>query len=963
MGKISLVFLQSPWLLLLIPAAVAATLIPYFRLAKRYRRTRNRIITLVMHLVVCVLSIAVLAGMQITYETPNNDNEIVILVDASYSTEDSTDSRDLFIEEIIGESSDYNCKVGLIAFGFGQERIAPLSSDVESIKRAYLDFKDGLIGADCDDSATDIADAFRSALTMINNPASSKVVLVSDGKQTDENALSVIRSLTAKGVKVDVIKPAASTKTEITSDIQINDVTFPDDYIMLNSPTTIKINLSSKTKTVANVVLYDNPVDGENNEPVKTQQVSVIEGMQEITLSHTFMGEEFHQVRVDVSLSKSVQEPLTENNSFTTFLLIEKFDKLLIVQNYADESATLESLLSGVDEDFSYLIENPFSYQITTVTIGSTEFDSARANLTQYDQIIFNNVANDDLPDGFIEEVEVYVSEYGGGLLTIGGNDQEGNVHVYDREDIGRNDDTTYQDMLPVHVVDYTPPIGVAFIIDVSGSMSGEKLEDARAGLESAVKYSLTDRDYVAIYTLDSLYGDVLPLTPRTKFNQILEAIYSIGGTGGTVATNAINRAGIALNANNEIARKHIIMLTDGQFGDPVQGNSTDLNDKPFVQAANRLYKENGITMSVVGIDMAPDSTGYNNCAAMVKASKGKVYITADTKIIGEKIREDIQDKVKVGAVSKEKFKPTIANAFDAVLNGIKLNSTGEGSNTSLDFELDAIYGGKLKSGATLVLSGDYRVPLYSYWNYGKGKVGSFMCDLKGTDGSYSKNLFASENGQRLVYGIVRELMPDTRLVSSVNADLKEENYINTLSVYDALEEGERLEAYLDKEGDPDFEKVSLTKKSDSNENGIAVTTEFSALNNFSRCVFLVKTPGVYKITLKIIAADGTERSTEFYKCFSYSKEYDAFADDESVADELLERLASSGKGSVITSSTEIDNVFTNFEPFIVNVYDPRNLFMIIATIALLIDVAVRKFKFKWPHELIREAKERKKDE
>ena len=40
--------------------------------------------------------------------------------------------------------------------------------------------------------------------------------------------------------------------------------------------------------------------------------------------------------------------------------------------------------------------------------------------------------------------------------------------------------------------------------------------------------------------------------------------------------------------------------------------------------------------------------------------------------------------------------------------------------------------------------------------------------------------------------------------------------------------------------------------------------------------------------------------------------------------------------------------------------YDPRVVIAILIIVLFLLDVAVRKFKFKWPHELIREHKEKK---
>ena len=42
--------------------------------------------------------------------------------------------------------------------------------------------------------------------------------------------------------------------------------------------------------------------------------------------------------------------------------------------------------------------------------------------------------------------------------------------------------------------------------------------------------------------------------------------------------------------------------------------------------------------------------------------------------------------------------------------------------------------------------------------------------------------------------------------------------------------------------------------------------------------------------------------------------------------------------------------------------FDPRIIFLILTIIFVLLDIAVRKFKFKWPHELIRERKMKKAD-
>ena len=674
------------------------------------------------------------------------------------------------------------------------------------------------------------------------------------------------------------------------------------------------------------------------------------------------------------------------NNQFTTYLTIEVFDKILIVENFQDDSKTLEALLAGTEDDnLQALVENAFKYDVTRVKIGSPEFDEAREELKSFDQIIFNNVANKDLPEGFIDEVRDFVYEQGGGLFTIGGNDPTtGKVHVYDREDLGTASAKTYQDMLPISAVNYTPPMGVAFIIDVSGSMSGEPLEKAKSGLELAVKWGLTERDYVAIFTLDTVYGQVLPLTPVSNMDTIVNAIHGIGGTGGTVATNAITRAAQALNANNNIARKHIIMLTDGMFGDKWEEGK---EDPPFVKEARLYYSNYGISLSVIGIGMEVGSKYYSDCKQMTDAAGGKTYAGISLDDLGNTLKNDIEQD-EITAVTEGAFRPVINRITDPLLRGLKLGGEEESSKI-MDFALGAFYGGKIKQNATLVLADRYNAPVYAYWNYGRGKVGSFMCDLKGTSASYSapsysieerkqdssgryqvvnteySGIYATENGQRLIYGIVRELMPDTRLIAGeLDLRMTEENYINSLNLYTMLEDGDTLEAFITKENDSLFDKVSLTETGE-NTNGVYVVTPFSKANLFSRCSFVVREAGVYRVTVTITRKNGVKKTTELFKSFSYSKEYDMFPDEqtETDAETLLNTVAARGDGMVITTIKRLNYVFVNFDPTIKHDYDPRTLFLIISIIALLTDIAVRKFKFKWLHEIIREKRKEKEEQ
>ena len=110
MTNFSVNFTNAWWLLLLIPA-VALTLFSYFKLNKRYRFTRNRIVSMVLHLVIMVLSIALLAGLTVEYFIPNEETEVILLVDSSYTMDENDKETDSFVNEVV---SDHLINVGSI---------------------------------------------------------------------------------------------------------------------------------------------------------------------------------------------------------------------------------------------------------------------------------------------------------------------------------------------------------------------------------------------------------------------------------------------------------------------------------------------------------------------------------------------------------------------------------------------------------------------------------------------------------------------------------------------------------------------------------------------------------------------------------------------------------------------------------------------------------------------------------
>lgn len=925
---------SHPWLLLLLIPAVALTLLPYFRLAKRYRRTRNRITSMVLHLMVMVLSILALSGITFSYQITNDENEIIYLVDMSDSEEEIQAKRDEFVELVINDSQYDGYKVGVVTFGYDQVYAAPLTHKVENVYDSYMS------ATLPDTTATNIAAALDYTVKLFENPQTAKIVLITDGKETDEDATSAIRSLVAKGIKLDT----ALIPSEYTGfDAQIIGVELPDYHMTTDNEYTAKVTIQSKDVASATVELLDN---GKNSSVVSLE---LIKGTQTVLVPFTFDTDKLHQLTF--KLTVATEEALLGNNTYYSYHYLHVFKKLLVLERTDGESAIFLNMINADNE-----------YEVTVANINSTQVPTTIESLCAYDQVVLNNISNEDMINGFDELLQTYVYEYGGGLFTIGGDKettQNGETittaNAYNRKDLMGS---IYQEMLPVEAINYTPPLGVMLLIDTSGSMGGDgeygynsKLDWAKAGAASCLD-ALTERDYIGVMTFDDYQSTILEMTPRTQEAKIRAAINTIEkANGGTVNSEAIYRAGQALRALDDVDKRHIILVTDGAISDITNCQSI----------AQSYYNNDGITLSVVSIGLTESSQYFEATKQLVAAGNGRLIMAQPNQLV-EEMREELNvDPLK--EVNDETFNIKVQNSLSPL---VKELSRLETNKDLLDVTLDGFYGVKVRQTADLILVGNYQVPIYAQWKYGKGMVGSFMCDLSG---KRSRDFTINADGKQFLKNVLDNLMPTSDIrPNEIKIQLREDNYTNQLSIYTSLQEGETVRAsILFDTGEVLTSLNTVTELLEGetwSDYACYVTSNLSKANNYSRCDFVIKEGGVYKILIEKCDVNGTPIATlETYKSFAYSEEYDSFKQNGSgvqTPEESLSYLAERGGGAMIE---DLENPWEIFEGFITDIdklYDPRFLFMIMAIVLFLLDIAVRKFKFKWPHELIRAYREKK---
>jgi hypothetical protein len=257
--------------------------------------------------------------------------------------------------------------------------------------------------------------------------------------------------------------------------------------------------------------------------------------------------------------------------------------------------------------------------------------------------------------------------------------------------------------------------------------------------------------DYVGIMSMaNDTYSEELALTPGSQQEEIFAAIDGIQCEGaGYIRSDVLERAGSALSALENVQKRHVILISDSPY--------QKLEECVSVM---EHYCKLGITFSFYIVENGGMS--YSDIEYLKEAMDdlrgefgvvNRLYDDRYVEQLPALMREELM-MPEIKEINIATFVPTIA------------------SNTSIVNEIDqwdipelnGFYGTKLKDGATATLTArrytasltaGYDVPIYADWNYGKGKVGSFMCDLNKV---WSQSFMEDATGRRLILNIVFSL-------------------------------------------------------------------------------------------------------------------------------------------------------------------------------------------------------------
>lgn len=759
---------DNPWLLLVAVPLIVLFTVPFVIAVRKDNRNWHNITSQVMHIVLAIIIGFAAAGTNFT--TVLTKTEVYIVADVSYSANKNLDTIDNIIKSQI--ELPKNSQVGLITFGKNYELLSELTEQakLESVSKSI---EEGTI----DDSETNIAPALYYAGSLFGEEAIKRVVLITDGKQTDEADTSAMRravdTLEAQGVKVDAYFIDDNMSAD-APEIQISKAEYTRSTF-LNHEEQVIVTIQSSVATDAMIYLFK---DGEVLEDsTRAPELEVGQNRVEMDLDTTESG--WHNYEIRIRAVPETNDTSDFNNSYTftqnvannkNVLIItgDWNDTQLLVDQYAGSAAVdiyENANAISVGDRYSYFnrihaeYENVNYYTFAEVNENSNLYKAGGAKavpitideLCLYDEIVLSDVdvrtiAN---PELFMRNLEVVVSNLGKSLITLG------NTYIGDATELNDNLDKL-STMLPVNYKSSSEDKKYYVIaIDVSATMNGARLDGAKSVAKKLIS-TLQDDDMLSVL---GIYGNVNYFREPTPFTNNAETIQSLYNLinkieiqQGTNFSNAFNQiyeklSGVYQNYSN----KQIMFITDGVSSTSDYNNTTQL--------VTNLFKDFGAITSVFDVGRSVDTPAAEpNLPAGAPNRSNAAYQFLDSlcNICTDENGERYSDYNYCNMVSAEQIPETTFGAmFEQIFETkqdnkatriiVKRRADDVMENMpQTDANMPNVTGyyvGRAKGSAVDVLNLNHAVlsngaiderALYAYWNYGEGRVATFTCSPTG---------------------------------------------------------------------------------------------------------------------------------------------------------------------------------------------------------------------------------------
>ncbi len=656
------------WLLILVPVAVAPGI-----LAMRGGMRLAGAAAAALRALCVVALVAMLAGLRIPGRIAAQNVAVVVAMDESRSV--SPDQQEWMrgqVEQLKSAMAPTD-QLGIVGFGRDARLLAPLMDP-----RLLGHFGDG-----ADGGATNIAGALTAAEGLFAPEADKRIVLLSDGNETEDSAMTEVPAMLEDGVRIFAAAPPPSA----TGRIAVTNFYSPD-TVRANQRFAFRIDVDSESDSpvAATLKLYrDGVAVGEETTALKP-------GLNRFELPYRLEHPGAYLMSAEVSIAPP---QVALNPRVEAAISVTGAPRILIASATPPESLVTALKMRNYAIDFV----SPRSLSDRPV-----------------DYLPYQLVILDDLPEGSLtpaaqHALNRYVADYGGGLVATGDTLREEYLAGGELEKA-----------LPVKFAPQPPPpsrepIAVYLCIDRSNSMSydsrypavrdGERIRYAKQAAIALLR-QLDDTDFAGVIAFDSQPYVLAHLQPLAEDRADLESrIERLQPGGGTDFKEALEIAGREI-LQTGIPVRQVILLTDGDTNRQYQ----DHDD--LIAAFARQH------IPVSTIRIGPDLANLRLLQDFAQATGGIFYRVQDI----EKLPLLLVGLTREAMNRRKPDRATVeAGTATAMLSGIGIKEIPP---------IDFFAATEPKDGAQVTLKvvrAGKSAPLLAAWQYGLGRTAIFAAE------------------------------------------------------------------------------------------------------------------------------------------------------------------------------------------------------------------------------------------
>ncbi|MBQ4510195.1 MAG: VWA domain-containing protein [Clostridia bacterium] len=938
--------IARPWLLLIVVPALILGIIPFFKLHKKRRKATKHIIPFIIHMILIVLLTSLVSGIRITETTTApTDTNIVFVVDVSKSNEIMKDDMNELMHDIVKASRNED---GNVKFGFVPFANEVMEDDVKNFGELDIDAADYIkYSSAAEISESNIYAALKYAQGMFTDERQNKrIVLLSDGRETEGEARTAVRGILDAGIKLDCAHFDLTNSGE--AEIQLVSIT-TNGKVEMDGEVLISVQIKSTDNVKGTLTIHDGDFE-------KEEKITLVKGDNKFQFSYITKNAGIHTVYAEIEVNSDTIE---QNNQLSSWYKVDGINKILVVDGDGEQTRQLGEVLADIGQEHEYSITRPQDFPATMV------------DLLEYDEVVLMNVDFTKMPVGADALLKRYVQENGRGLVVTCGN----NAYDYSNDAYR---ESPIEDILPVDlkIEDEKETVALVIIVDLSSSMNkgmgNEGQTRYEVALESAKKALDgldAEKDYVGVIVFDESATVAVPMSPlkdnvdaikdkidyefehfyyhhwlldgeetdiRVNMNDDVDKMVKEGYTrphipregtrnsqGDYIKSYGTNYRWPINEASNMISSamqdikldiKQVVFMSDGEPNDAGSGYDGIVS----------LMTKAGIVTSTVGIGSDLNTNAINQLELIATKGRGELVIVKDAQALPEKLYE-IANAIKGDYYNVRDVKPIMYETND-ILRGVT------------DFDtLGGYYGTTIKDGANLVLYVDNLKPIIAEWEAGLGKVTVFMSNLGNI---WTTAMFDDEDGYA-----------NKRLVKNILlASLNEQVDSTGIKVNSAKRDGEKTTIRV--ELPTNVRKTEVLKAIVKDVNGNVVSDDdifIKSANKKYRATISTPDPtGTYIIELVLVNVEGVEDvlydTTNLAVVGYYEDEYDIFkVDGKSVLNDLVKVESLSNK--LLTNSDTFFDI--EKEDMVQYFHDAETPFAIAALILFMLAIFFRNFTFQ----------------